>query len=153
MGSTSSIFDPIPSSRHCLNTCSPELRSRGSTLRSLGNPMGDETRPSVKAGNLLASRCLVLCLIACAWFVLEQPRTSIMEYHKLFQAFLKLVTTRKFFLKMSHFGGPTEKPTILYSSSLVPTVRSCLVFGDLSLYIYQIYLCNRLHLYMSWKVS
>lgn len=94
----------------------------------------------MKAGNLLASRCLVLCLIACAkgvWFVLEQPRTSIMESHPLFQAFLKLVTTRKYVMKMSDYGGPTQKPTILYSSNLVQRVS----FGVASICAFCIFRC------------
>ncbi|CAK8999972.1 Putative rhamnose biosynthetic enzyme 1 [Durusdinium trenchii] len=91
--------------------------SRGSTGRSIANPMG--YGESCRIGNLLVSRTMVILLICaakCVWFCLEQPGTSIMELHTLFQRFIKIVALRKLKLKMGDYGAPTLKPTILYSS-------------------------------------
>lgn len=83
--------------------------------------MGDTSSPAVKAGNLLASRTLVILLILAAqgvWFILEQPSSSLMEQHVLFQRFLGLVTMNRFSMMMGDFTAPTLKPTWLYSSVL-----------------------------------
>ena len=98
-------------------------RSMGSTHRSRSNPLGRDDSPSCQIGNILASRALVLMLLSSAlgvWWVLEQPSTSCMEYHPLFQALLRLVTVRKKRVLVSQFGAPTKKPTFLYSSDSVP---------------------------------
>lgn len=84
--------------------------------------MGDRSRPSVRLGNLLTARTLILLLLCAAkgiWFVLEQPSSSLMEYHTLFQRFLKLVPLRKLRMNMGDYGGGSLKPTLLYSSHLV----------------------------------
>eukprot|EP00438_Fugacium_kawagutii_P033940 Skav225797 [mRNA] locus=scaffold396:178895:179188:- [translate_table: standard] len=94
----------------------------GSTYRTRTNPLGRKDSKAVQAGNLMAARALVLMLLCSAkgiFWCLEQPRASTMEYFPLFQALLKLVTVRRVTFRMSLFGGPTPKPTILYSSSLV----------------------------------
>ncbi|CAK9046029.1 Putative rhamnose biosynthetic enzyme 1 [Durusdinium trenchii] len=91
--------------------------SRGSTGRSVANPMG--FGESCRIGNLLVSRTLVIMLICaakCVWFCLEQPGTSIMELHTLFQRFIKIAALRKLKINMGDYGAPTLKPTILYSS-------------------------------------
>ena len=98
-----------------------KLRSRGSTLRTKLKPLGDKSRPSVALGNLLTSRAIVIIMIIAAkgcWWVLEQPSTSLMHLHPLFQAMLKLLEgVRKKTIRMSKFGAPTKKPTLLYSSA------------------------------------
>lgn len=84
-------------------------------------PMGDQRRPSVRIGNLLTGRCMVLLLLACAkkiWVTLEQPGTSLMELHVLFQRFCRLVEMRRLRICMADFGAPSLKPTLLYSSNL-----------------------------------
>ena len=88
--------------------------------------MGDRSRPSVRLGNLLTARTLILLLLCAAkgiWFVLEQPSSSLMEYHTLFQRFLKLVPLRKLRMNMGDYGGGSLKPTLLYSSHLVSIKR------------------------------
>ncbi|CAK9059461.1 unnamed protein product [Durusdinium trenchii] len=94
-----------------------DIGSRGSTGRSVANPMG--FGESCRIGNLLVSRTLVIMLICaakCVWFCLEQPGTSIMELHTLFQRFIKIAALRKLKINMGDYGAPTLKPTILYSS-------------------------------------
>ena len=96
--------------------CPP--RSRGSTGRSALAPGGNETFESVRAGNMIACRTLVLLWVAAAlqiFWVLEQPKNSLMEALPAFQAFMKRVRTFRHHIKMIEYGGPTEKPTWLYS--------------------------------------
>lgn len=98
----------------------PLPRSMGSTLRAKSNPLGRSDSEAVARGNLLASRAVILMLLAAAkgvFWCLEQPASSTMEYHPLFQALLRLVTVRRIHFRMSQFGGPTPKRTVLYSSS------------------------------------
>lgn len=83
--------------------------------------MGDPRYPSTRLGNLLAARTLVLVLVAAAlgvWVVVEQPSSSLMEYHVLFQRLLKILPLRKLPMQMADFGADTAKPTYLYSSTL-----------------------------------
>ncbi|CAK9073791.1 Uncharacterized protein SCF082_LOCUS36050 [Durusdinium trenchii] len=98
-------------------SCVP--RSRGSTHRSPTNPLGRQDSESVRQGTILANRALVILFILAAkgcWTILEQPASSCMEHLPLFQYFLRLVPQVKMFMRMGDHGGPTPKPTLLYSS-------------------------------------
>lgn len=89
--------------------------------------MGDTSKPSVRMGNLLTARTVLLLLVAAAkgcWWVCEQPATSLMEKHVLFQRLLRLVAVHKLRIRMSDYGAPTPKPTILYSSPLLANMGS-----------------------------
>ncbi|CAK9002504.1 unnamed protein product [Durusdinium trenchii] len=93
--------------------------SRGSTKRSDSCPMGDLNSPAVRLGNLLTARTIVILMILAAqgvWFALEQPSSSLMEKHVLFQRLVGLVSIRRMSIMMGDFAGPTLKPTWLYSS-------------------------------------
>ena len=99
-------------------------RSRGSTLRSRARPLGRRDAPSVIEGDILAARAFVLLLICSSlsvWWLLEQPGTSCMELHPLFQYMLKRISSHKMTINMCDFGGPTTKRTLLYSSELEGT--------------------------------
>ena len=75
---------------------SRKLRSRGSTGRSALTPSGNQSFESVKSGNLIANRTLCLLWVAAAlqcWWILEQPKNSLMQDLPAFQAFMKHVTT------------------------------------------------------------
>lgn len=102
------------------NPCAwPFLRSRGSTRRSEAQPLGDERLESVQVGNCIAARTLVILLVVAAlqcWAILEQPKGSIMESHPAFQEYLSMVETWRAHILMKTYGGPTAKPTWLYSS-------------------------------------
>lgn len=105
----------------CHGYLSFKPRSMGSTLRTRDNPLGRLDSEAVKNGNLLCSRALVLMLLCAAkgiFWCLEQPGSSTMEWHPLFQQVLRLVTVRRHMFRMSQFGSATPKRTILYSSSL-----------------------------------
>ena len=121
------IFDICGYSLICLpflrlhRTASQSFRSKGTCLRSKLNPLGNTDLPCVETGNLLAARACVLCLLcACKmiWWVLEQPASSTLEYLPVFQDMVRLIPSRRLRIHMSHFGGPTKKPTFLYSSGL-----------------------------------
>lgn len=52
------------------------------------------------------------------WWVLEQPASSTLEYLPIFQDMVRMIPCRRLHIFMSHYGGPTKKPTYLYSSDL-----------------------------------
>ena len=95
-------------------------RSRGSTGRTSGRPLGDQSYASVRNANVMIGRVVVLCLLASAkacWWTVEQPSSSLMERHPTFQRLLKLLTVRKLNMSMGDYGAPSRKATVLYSSS------------------------------------
>lgn len=102
------------------NHTKPKLRSRGSTHRSRTNPLGRKDSPSCRLGNLLCCRALVLVILAAAkgvFYILEQPQSSCMEYHPLFQRMSAMLGVRRISIAMSDYGGPTPKRTLLYTSA------------------------------------
>lgn len=97
------------------------LRSRGSTHRSRQNPLGRRDSPAVRLGNLLCCRALILVIIAASkgiFWILEQPASSTMQYHPLFQRMMKMIPVRRMSIQMGNYGGPTKKPTYLYTGYL-----------------------------------
>ena len=110
---------------------SRKLRSRGSTGRSALMPSGNQSFESVKSGNLIANRTLCLLWVAAAlqcWWILEQPKNSLMQDLPAFQAFMKHVTTYRHHIRMQDYGAPTEKGTWLYSGFL-PSTSNLLVYA------------------------
>ena len=74
------------------------LRSSGSTHRSRTRPLGRKDSKSVRDGNVLCARALILIVLAaakCCFWVLEQPMSSVMEFHPLFQRCVRLLSMRK----------------------------------------------------------
>ena len=70
----------------------------------------------------MCSRTLVLLYIAAAlqaWWLLEQPCNSFMENLPAFRCFMRQVTTYRHSICMRDYGGPTLKPTWLYSGNLI----------------------------------
>jgi hypothetical protein len=100
----------------------PLPRNSGTSQRSASRPLGQEEYPSVWLGNVLAARTLIIIMIAhalgCFW-VLEQPRGSMMELHPRFQEVLKNIRAWRHSLSMQDYGAPSPKPTWLYASQLV----------------------------------
>lgn len=69
--------------------------------------------------SLLDRSCsMMVCSALAVWWVLEQPGTSCMELHPLFQYMLQRVSSHKMTINMCDYGGPTTKRTLLYSSEL-----------------------------------
>ena len=93
-------------------------RSRGSTKRSRTSPLGDESSTAVVAGNLQASRvaCLILlCAAKSVFWILEQPKGSLLEMHPLVQKVFSMVSAYRYHLQMGDYGGHTPKSTWLYA--------------------------------------
>ena len=100
------------------------LRNRGTSRRSSSRPMGEESYQSVRAGNVLTARTLIIMMIChalgCFW-CLEQPKGSLMEELPVFQQFLKKIPTWKHCFNMRDYGAASQKPTWLYASNLIPS--------------------------------
>lgn len=121
-------------------SCGPlvlELRNRGTSKRTSDNPLGEQKYPSVRAGNVLAMRTLIIVMIChalgCFW-ILEQPKGSVMEALPGFQQLLKRLDIWKHTLNMADYGAPSLKPTWLYASPLAH-LQSCFGGARLSKYI------------------
>ena len=102
------------------------LRSRSKTRRSMGRPLGDDQVLSVKQGNLLTVRTLVLALVCSAkgvYWILEQPSGSLLEEHPLFQWLIRRIPVYRTSLQMKTYGHWADKPTWLYSSRLLRMFR------------------------------
>lgn len=70
----------------------------------------------------MAARTLVLLYVAAAlqvWWILEQPCNSFMQELPAFKFFMKQVKTYRHSINMKNYGGPTLKPTWLYSGTFV----------------------------------
>jgi hypothetical protein len=91
--------------------------NRSTSKRSLLNPLGDQKKLYVAQANCMASRVVLMALIALAKGVLlfiEQPRGSLLEAHPRFQWFVQRHTLYRCSINMQSFGGETLKPTWLY---------------------------------------
>ena len=69
-------------------------------------------------GNLIANRTLILLYVCAAlqiWWLLEQPKGSLMQELPSFRMFMKQVRMYRHYMCMEHYGGATQKPTWLYS--------------------------------------
>ena len=66
----------------------------------------------------MVARCVLLILLAASrgiFWVLEQPRGSLLELHPAFEMLMQKVRVWRKALNMSNYGADSEKPTWLYS--------------------------------------
>ena len=91
-------------------------------MRSSRKPLGRDDSEAVRQGNVLCGRAVILCILAAAkmmWWVLEQPQSSVMHLHPMFQ-----------YIDSTTWGappegdyvlirGPTKKGTHSYSRALI----------------------------------
>ena len=104
-----------------LGHLSKQPRNTGTSKRSQTNPLGYEGYRSVREGNILCARTLVILWVVASlgvWFVLEQPQGSLMEMHPCFQHLISTLNVYRHRISMHDFGGESSKPTWLYSSYL-----------------------------------
>ena len=90
-----------------------------SGTRILGVQTHDRLEPTQALGNVLCARTLLVLMVAATlgcWTILEQPQNSLMECHPAFQQHLAMVKTVRATMNMGDYGGPSAKPTWLYSS-------------------------------------
>ena len=89
---------------------------RATSGRSEVNPLGFLDRKPVREGNTMVARmAVVLWLLACkqvSW-VLEQPRSSLMELHPFLVELQSVLGWESINTFMGAFGAETQKPTKL----------------------------------------
>ena len=79
-----------PHTASCFASLAPWPRNRGTSERTHLNPSGQTRHKSVRDGNWICGRTLVLLYIAAAlqtWWLLEQPVNSFMEHLPAFKMF------------------------------------------------------------------
>ena len=92
-------------------------RSRGSTHRTKASPLGSR-KGATEVGNIMAARVAILLLIAASrgiFWLLEQPKGSLFEFHPQIQAVFTLLRCYRKHIHMGDFGAGSQKPTWLYS--------------------------------------
>lgn len=82
--------------------------------------MGDSSVDCVDTGNKMVARCVLLLLLASAR---EQPRGSLLQHHVAFELLMRKIKVWRKYIRMSDYGGETEKGTWLYSGVTVPRDR------------------------------
>ena len=93
--------------------------NRATSGRGSYKPLGSASRPSVRDGNEMVSRQMMLCWILTArliWWVLEQPANSLMEKHPGFAELRRAFTIHRVSINMSDFGSAAKKPSWIYSN-------------------------------------
>ncbi|CAL1147042.1 unnamed protein product [Cladocopium goreaui] len=94
--------------------------NRHTSGRSQERPLGYQQCSAVQlAMNVMVGRCMACLTMMCALglpFILEQPSTSVMEYHPCFQFLARQFRIYKAFVWMGSYGGDSPKGTWLYSN-------------------------------------
>ena len=129
-------------------TC--RLRNRGTSKRTHVRPEGMVQYKSVREGNWIAARTLILCYICAAlqcWWILEQPVNSFMQELPAFRYFMRNVATFRHSINMKDYGGKTLKPTWLYSGTFFQELGPNRIF----VYIY-IYYIERYYIYKKYII-
>ena len=81
----------------------------------------------------MAARCAILILLAAArglFWVLEQPKGSLFQYHPLIQHVLSLIKVSRKHIRMGDYGAPSQKPTWLYTGPMSGPIPTGLVWGN-----------------------
>ena len=85
---------------------------------------------------MVARACILIILAAskgCFW-VLEQPRGSLLQQHPGFQKVLQLLRVWRKHIKMGNFGAATEKGTWLYSGYWIQSIPKERIFFFLDIF-------------------
>jgi hypothetical protein len=91
---------------------------QGTAGRTKVFPLGNEKHACVREANIMVSRTVLLLLVLAArgtFWVLEQPKGSLMEYHPRFQWLLRTLELFKKHITMKDFGKSSEKGTWLWT--------------------------------------
>ncbi len=111
VGGCQSMNAPVCSSWSWLN--------RGTSKRSLSEPLGTEHNEGVRLGNLMAARLVLVLLVMLAhgaWALVEQPVGSLFAQHPRMQWLIEHTRWWRMSINMGCYGAPSAKPTELYSS-------------------------------------
>lgn len=90
--------------------------------------MGDASVSCVDTGNKMVARCILLILLAASrgiFWVLEQPRGSLLQHHVAFQLMTRKIKVWRKHIRMGDYGGETQKGTWLYSGVMMPWEYLC----------------------------
>ena len=95
--------------------------SRSKTGRTVAYPLGFQDRYLVNAANIQVARCVMLIellMVRAIHWVLEQPMSSWLFRHPLFQRMLRRHEGKvfQFSFNMGILGAPTGKPTTLFTN-------------------------------------
>ena len=107
-----SLLAPVCSSWTFMN--------RGTSKRSIAVPYGASGVESVKQGNVMVARCVLLLILLAGrgcWWVLGQPRRSLLQEHPAFQHLVSVCPVYRHRIQMCHYGGNSRKSTWLYSNA------------------------------------
>ena len=94
--------------------------ARASTSRTTGRPLGFNDTQSTIEGNMQVARSAILMALVHAkhaWWALEQPLKSLMEYHPAMAWLAGSVPWFEVSTVMGAFGAPSLKPSRLYSNA------------------------------------
>ena len=92
--------------------------NRGTSRRCRARPLGDTRVVSVRQANIMVSRvCLLLYIFISkgVWWLLEQPVSSLLEYHPRMQEMATLHPMFRAFTWLGAYGPGSPKGSILYS--------------------------------------
>lgn len=95
--------------------------SRGTTLRSTENPLGNVEHRSVRHANMVVARLVMLLMLGLlrgCEFCVEQPGTSVMGSLPCWQFLMQHFAVHTIRTSMGAFGAPTPKNTILWCSGV-----------------------------------
>ena len=82
-------------------------------------PLGDKGLPATRAQNKLVGRVILLLRLACyfgAFWMIEQPTSSLLNQHPKFRKSQKALGMREVFFWMQFFGADSPKDTKLWSN-------------------------------------
>ncbi|CAL1133886.1 unnamed protein product [Cladocopium goreaui] len=93
--------------------------NRSTSGRSRERPLGAVHLAQVANANCMVSRCCILALVCCILripFILEQPASSLMQFHPDFQYLCRKFEIYRVFVWLGSYGGSSPKGTFLYSN-------------------------------------
>lgn len=92
--------------------------NRHTSGRSIERPLGRPHLKYIKDANTMVSRVALMCLLLTVkgiFWVLEQPKGSLLEYHPRIQMLARHFNLFRVSFPMGNFGGETQKDTWCYS--------------------------------------
>lgn len=108
---------------HFATVCSSwVIINRGTSRRSVANPLGRQELPYIQRANIMASRSALLALLCMCLgldWIIEQPASSLLFEHPRLRQIFDLASSggtrvvQRASTWMGCFGAPTPKPTIL----------------------------------------
>ena len=116
----SQVF-PIPF--HCLGFCAAIAQEQRLHRKNLTQTVGlgvgaQRGEREQNGGKGCNSILLFLASAKGIWWIMEQPRGSLLEAHPLIQYVFRRIRTWRQHIKMGDYAADTEKATWLYSSAL-----------------------------------